>query len=360
MAIAVLVSLAICAYPAVRDTSPLVSSPSRYASPDDSILAEQHAPRTVAKPEEPFVAHTKLIINGMHALGAASRSQPRIVRRANWDSTPMATDEVWCRAQAKGAQMYAAFWKSDLAAGRSYNPPRQSANSIFRSDNMNNMMYSTWGWSDGDNLSNDANFDRHYGDGWLTAMRERGIGIEPWKDVWSYYYQHGARNARDEQGQPFPLNEQTYMAYGKRYQVTGARAKFGVQDKAGAIMVNIAVSPASAFRQLYGRDARPDELPQLRSLSDLLWAGWIRGSNPHVGNPNPANLNYMFMMWVINEETLSIMKRALKAKGKDKYSVWPGDDFSTREPEGQALLGSPNGKPMGYLVNQRKQDMGVK
>lgn len=117
-------------------------------------------------------------------------------------------------------------------------------------------------------------------------------------DIWSYHYTHGAANARDEEGQPFPIKEQTYMAYNRRYQVTGARAKFGVQDRAGAIIVSVAVSPAESFKVLWGREAGAGELPLLRSLSDLLWAGWLRGSNPQAGNPNPTNLNYMFMMWI--------------------------------------------------------------
>ncbi|KAF9737450.1 hypothetical protein PMIN03_000860 [Paraphaeosphaeria minitans] len=309
-----------------------------------------------------FDSPTVTTSNETYAPEATTRLQERedIARRANWDDSPMASDELWCAAQAKGAQMYYNFWKSDATAGRAYNPPRLSANSVFRADNMNNMMYSTWGWSDGDRKYNDAVFNEYYGPGWIDCVRARGIGITPWQDIYAYNFKHGVANARDEHGQPIPLNEQSYQAYGNNYRVTGARSTFGVQDKAGSIMVSIAVSPAESFKALYGREAHPDELPQLRSLSDLLWAGWQRGSNPHNGNPNVKNLNSMFMMWIINRDTLSIMKRALHARGKDKYSVWPGDDFSTAEPEGQALLGSPNGKPMGYLVNQRKLDMGVK
>jgi hypothetical protein len=160
---------------------------------------------------------------------------------------------------------------------------------------------------------------------------------------------------------PIRLDEQTYQAYGREYRVTGASAKFGVQDKAGAIMISVAISPGESFKKLYGRPAQDAELPVLRSLSDVLWTGWIHGSKPDSGNnPDVRNLNYMFMMWVINQDTLKILKRALHARGKSSFSVWPGDDFACSTPEGQALLGSPNGKPVGYFVNQRKADMGVK
>lgn len=300
-----------------------------------------------------------------------------------WTTAPLASDELWCAAQAKGAQMYNTFWKSDAAAGRAYNPPRVSANSAYRANNINNMMYSTWGWTDADRTADDAHFGSEYGRGWDEAMQARGIGTVPWQgkytiystvlwfsdhtlthlahtDIYGYSFSHGSGSARDEHGQPILLTQQAYTAYGHQYRVTGGRIKFGVQDKAGAIMVSLAVSPSYAFNRLYGRAAQPEELPVLQAASDLLWAGWIRGTNPTVGNPNVANLNYMFMNWIINRDTLSIMKRALHSRGKDYYSKWPGDDFSTATPEGQALLGSPNGKPMGYLVNQRKLDMGVK
>jgi hypothetical protein len=180
-------------------------------------------------------------------------------------------------------------------------------------------------------------------------------------DICSYYFTHGAGDAKDEHGLRIPLNEQIYHAYGMEHRVTGASAKFGVQDKAGAIMIRVAESPRESFKRLYRRPAQEAELPQVRSLSDLLWAGWIRGSKPQErDNPDVRNLNYMFMMGIINQDTLKIMKRALHARGKSSFSVWPGDDFSCETPEGQALLGSPNGKPVGYFVNQRKADIGVK
>ena len=270
----------------------------------------------------------------------------------------MATDEQWCKAQGKGAQMYQTFWKSDIAAGAMYKPPRQSANSVFTKGNIYNQMFNIWGWRNADQRFNDAKYDSYYGRGWLDAMKYLAIGIEPWHDIWNYHYGHGVKDLRDEKGQPIPIKDQEYTAYGHDHPATGARAKFGVQDKAGAIMVSVAVSPSIAYRELHGQSIRPEDLPQFRSLSDLLWAGWLSGSNPNAGNPNPSNLKYIFMMWIVNKETLGIIKRALANKKKSKYSVWPGDDFPVSEADGQALLGSPNGKPVGYLVNQHKQELG--
>jgi hypothetical protein len=100
-----------------------------------------------------------------------------------WDELPLASEDLWCAAQAKGAQMFATFWKTDIAAGRAYNPARQSANSVFRSNNIDSMMFDTWGWDRAPAKFEDAQYDT-YGAGWLQAMRERGIGILPWSGTY--------------------------------------------------------------------------------------------------------------------------------------------------------------------------------
>lgn len=288
-------------------------------------------------------------------------SKHRLNRRVSWPNAPIATEDQWCKAVGKGRQLYATFWKSDRAAGAMYNPPLQSSNSAYNRGNIFNQMYNVWGWSNGAQRHNDAKYDYYYGNGWMQAMMYHAIGITPWVDVWGYHFAHGVKDFRDDKGQPLPIKEQVYHAYGREYPATGARVKFGVQDKAGAIFVSLAVSPSHAYRELHGRDISPNELPSLRSLSDLLWAGWTSGSSPMArpGNPNIANLRFIFMVDIINGETLSVMKRAMANRGKDQVPVWPGVDFSPAETDGAALLGTPNGKPAGYLLNQHKAEMGV-
>ena len=289
------------------------------------------------------------------------KPEHRLDRRVSWPLAPIATDEQWCKAVSKGRQLYATFWKSDRAAGAMYNPPQLSANSPYHRGNIANQMYNVWGWHNAAQRHNDAKYDDYFGDGWMKAMRQLGIGLKPWEDVWSYHFAHGVKDLRDERGQPIPIKEQEYYALQRDWPATGARTKFGVQDKAGAIFVSLAVSPAHAYREIHGRDINRNDLPNLRSLSDLLWAGWVSGSSPmgRPGNPNIAGLKYIFMVDVINGETLSVMKRALRNKGLEKVPVWPGVDFSCADEDGAALLGTPNGKPAGYLLNQHKQEMGI-
>ena len=119
--------------------------------------------------------------------------------------------------------------------------------------------------------------------------------------------------------------------------------------------------PSSAVKQNMQRDPQPEELPGLQSLSDLLWAGWCRGSQPENSkNPNLSNVKYLISVQITNSESLSIIKRALTSVKKGSVALWPGNSFSMGTAEGQALLGSPNGKRWGYFITQRKKDIGIK
>ena len=119
--------------------------------------------------------------------------------------------------------------------------------------------------------------------------------------------------------------------------------------------------PGSAIKRNKQRPPQDGEEPKLRALSDLLWAGWYRGSQPSDrNNANLGNIKYLIGMSVTNAETNSIILRALKAKGKSDIALWPGVDFDMSEEEGQALLGSPNGRRWGYFLTQRKNDIGIK
>ena len=142
--------------------------------------------------------------------------------------------------------------------------------------------------------------------------------------------------------------------------MTGAYFQFGINAASGAILALDNLSPASAFRKNIQREPQKDELPELQSLSDMVWGGWYRGSQPaNSKNPNVANIKYLISVQITNAETLSIIARAMKAVNKE-ISMWPGDVFETDTAEGRALLGSPNGKRWGYLINQRKNDIGIK
>jgi hypothetical protein len=102
-----------------------------------------------------------------------------------------------------------------------------------------------------------------------------------------------------------------------------------------AIIATDIESPAVSVQDAgtWGRKAEPDELPQLRHLSDTYWGYWVRD------NPDIRNLHVYAAHIVLNEITVPLVVRALKSVNKDRLSTWPGDTFDADSDEGKALIG---------------------
>jgi hypothetical protein len=92
-------------------------------------------------------------------------------------------------------------------------------------------------------------------------------------------------------------------------------------------------SPKTAARNLWNKEPAPEELPELRSLSDLMWGLWNRD------NPTISNIHYFWVQGVGNLRTKAAIARALKGvnKGLEK---WPGTTFGMDEEAGLAILGT--------------------
>jgi len=94
--------------------------------------------------------------------------------------------------------------------------------------------------------------------------------------------------------------------------------------------------------------------PALAHTSDIMFALWkdeVKERGTNIGD-----LNYFLSVCIDNEVALRIIDQV--AKGD--LSFYPGLAFSTQEPEGKALLGTPNGVAIGYLLSQHKEVMGLR
>lgn len=93
-------------------------------------------------------------------------------------------------------------------------------------------------------------------------------------------------------------------------------------------------SPQSA-----GKDRTPvvegDGLPALRACSDVAWLTWKSF------NMDVKNLRYFMSLSINNEETQSIMARAMRnvVPQVQSYPAWGGYQFYADSLEGQAILG---------------------
>lgn len=97
-------------------------------------------------------------------------------------------------------------------------------------------------------------------------------------------------------------------------------------------------SPQSA-----GNDRTPpvvsDELPAVRSCSDIAWIGWE--SYAEELKLDVKNIKYFLSLSITNIQTHAIISRVIgeTVPGSEGYPAWGGFEYDTNTPEGQAILG---------------------
>jgi hypothetical protein len=99
-------------------------------------------------------------------------------------------------------------------------------------------------------------------------------------------------------------------------------------------LINV-ISPGYSAEKLWKRKPASNELPQIRSISDVAWGFWNRAGNI-------KNIKYRMVAMIMNEETRNLIRQAhemLEPKHSET-AVWPGFDFGVDTSAGQALLGT--------------------
>ena len=100
------------------------------------------------------------------------------------------------------------------------------------------------------------------------------------------------------------------------------------------------------------KNDRPAVIPQLNRLSDMMWYQWI-----HLFT-DPATLRYIGHDNISNRLSQGIIREMLLRMTGDKFSPWPGYSFGLDTDDGRALLGTPNGIGVAWLLLDRFRDMG--
>jgi hypothetical protein len=83
-----------------------------------------------------------------------------------------------------------------------------------------------------------------------------------------------------------------------------------------AIFAQFLKKPSVAAAENWGRTPGQHELPQLHHASDIIWAYWIRD------NPSPDELQYYVVNHVQNAETLPLIARVAREKGRQQLPFW--------------------------------------
>jgi hypothetical protein len=99
------------------------------------------------------------------------------------------------------------------------------------------------------------------------------------------------------------------------------------------------LSAAHSARRLWRTTPTPDQLPHLRSVSDIAWAFWRRATSPTTHSV--ANIKYLFVTVVMNDETARLIETAHAGltPPRSGLGVWPGIEFGMDGDAGAAILG---------------------
>ncbi|ORX94814.1 hypothetical protein BCR34DRAFT_205657 [Clohesyomyces aquaticus] len=149
------------------------------------------------------------------------------------------------------------------------------------------------------------------------------------------------------------LDHQTYQVDGKTYRVTGAVYNLAMNHHDGALIIVREYSPKNQAA-VRNPPVPDDQLPRLRAASDIIWIEWAA----RAGSADAAkNLKTVTIYRVSNEMTTAAIRRALDSRNT-QLSAFPGEQFDATSDEGKALIGSPNGVGVGYLLLQHKPQLG--
>jgi len=275
-----------------------------------------------------------------------------------------ADDDPWTLSVARGAKLLQGMKASDAEAATLYNLGT-TAESPFDGDLIDKLR--EWGYNDAtDALAKQAdpecNFDSQNGHMLKKAFGDLGIGTKsksqggPNQCFLIEHFDSPAVKKGDDGKMPAKA-DQRYDVCEKEYRVTNAEHTLGVNAEAGAVYAIQLSSAAKAARRLWKRAPLAEELPAIRSVSDIAWAFWNR---VHTDAESLQNIKYLFVTMIINKETNQHVKRALGTLSPPKEDAegWPGHDFSLETDAGKALLGSPVGRWAGYFLMQHKRQLG--
>ncbi|KAJ4993439.1 hypothetical protein SVAN01_00987 [Stagonosporopsis vannaccii] len=287
--------------------------------------------------------------------------------------TPEEKEAIWCKAKSRGVQLTKAMMMSDQEAATVLQWPYMQSpwDGDLRED------LKKWGYRD--DFEGDADIDKQCDFDKTQEMADafKDLGVDPRSAMAGgpnhcYYVEHndGPAVHRDENGELPYHEEQYYTADGKELRVTVAYAKVGINRADGLVYFLHRQSPEDAAFENWGYKPRADELPALRSSSDISWGMWNRVAS------ESQKLDYFMSVSIVNPETNYIVDRIFEQQGVEEVPEWPGKDFEfavkpsedgerkeldlLKSEAAFALLGSPNGIAAGYFLIQHRRQLGWK
>ncbi|KAL5095124.1 hypothetical protein Trisim1_003733 [Trichoderma cf. simile WF8] len=131
---------------------------------------------------------------------------------------------------------------------------------------------------------------------------------------------------------------------------------------------NLSVGGAINDSEERGGDlVRDDIRTHVRQWSDAAWMQWVKACNDAEFD-DVSNVRYIFRASVVNKKSLGILFQALREKYSNSPTIPPIGVWNNRltldvvqnPRQFYAVLGSPNGSGVAYLLMTHKGSLGVK
>lgn len=108
-----------------------------------------------------------------------------------------------------------------------------------------------------------------------------------------------------------------------------------------------------------GRQRKPPvtggAVTPLKQWSDIVFLLWQQHAGPDI-----KNLRYIFRWNIQNSDSKALLQQVLAKQKLDEPRAWPGTRLLMDSPDAQAILGSPNGLGVAYLLATHKEQLGFK
>lgn len=234
-------------------------------------------------------------------------------------------EQLWTKCVSKGELLTRMMLVDDHAAGQMFEVPRQSAESKFT----DNSFVTEQGYVCAHGPSRV--------DGLTKAMEHLGLCMDsiPVGNNAEVEFAHGGYKI-------LPNRNTRRNIFGSFKQI--------INPLQGFIIASNNLSPAKAEPPL-------EKIPELCYWSDIVYLQYIYAAN--LQRTFPAPLRYVFRSSIANHDTKDIIYGICNANGK-RLMQWPGTTYSIYSKEGQALLGTPNGHGVAFLLIQHKRQLGHK
>jgi hypothetical protein len=157
------------------------------------------------------------------------------------------------------------------------------------------------------------------------------------------------------------MHDEDVTVNGVEYPSTMAHIFSTLNPKAGLFIAQVNTTPENMLSQAE-RKSNTSKIPELKRWSDVAFLQWKDLSVDGV----VPNLKFVGRVFIHNDITRTVLKTVLanirrkKSVGDEHLPQWPGVTFTMESDEGKALLGTPNGSGVAWLLAQHKKELGHK